>query len=500
MTGYFARHWRGELSLPVSYWINGGLLSVPVGALVPWADRLAAGQSLRAVATTGLAALAFTLLFSLWSSVGIWRSAGRHASRGGARLWSVLARIMIAIGALALLYALVTSTGPLLKEYVLIALGQDPLGKVDVRASPDGRTVVLRGMLGEGATGRVKAVLDAAPEATTLVLDSPGGRLHEAEALARLVGARQMNTYVEAQCASACTYVFLAGKDRAATPNAKIGFHRPSLAGINPVAQGEATRRMLASYRAAGLPEAFLARIAETPSHSAWYPTRDELLAAHVLTRVSLGGETAAKTMTIASREDLQRMVAAQPLFQAYEARFPGSLALLVERGWQVREAGGSDGEVGAAMRGVISAAMPTLLSTASDELLDRFVDLYVTEMSSARAVSGEACQRLLDGTLDVAGTLPAYLVEQDQAMLMAMLTAKPRPPGRLNRNEAAAVIATTMRLLPIDHARVLHDVQAYAGQPEKVCDASIYFYRLVRSLPDNHRHLAERALFQRNG
>src|SRR5206468_12093495 len=127
-----------------------------------------------------------------------------------------------------------------------------------------------------GSALEVQKILDAAPGATSLMLNSAGGRVMEAQQLARAVRIRNLNTYVEDLCASACTYVFLAGKDRAATPNARIGFHQPSFPGLDADDQRSRTQDMLEAYRAAELPEAFIQRIAKTHSEDMWYPTRDE--------------------------------------------------------------------------------------------------------------------------------------------------------------------------------------------------------------------------------
>jgi hypothetical protein len=47
-------------------------------------------------------------------------------------------------------------------------------------------------------------------------------------------------------------------------------------------------------YREAGLSDAFVARVSSTPPTEIWYPTIGELLKNGVLTRVSMGGESAA--------------------------------------------------------------------------------------------------------------------------------------------------------------------------------------------------------------
>jgi hypothetical protein len=81
------RHWRGELSLPNSYWINSVLLAgVVYGILV----------------TAGLVLL-FLPIYG-WSIVGTWRAAQTYMAqhRGTRRpVWGGLACFMVATGLLS---------------------------------------------------------------------------------------------------------------------------------------------------------------------------------------------------------------------------------------------------------------------------------------------------------------------------------------------------------------------------------------------------------------
>lgn len=287
-SNYLVRHWRGELPLPVSYWINGTLLSLVSIAVIFAVGTLEqySFASLRLVSATSLALLAGSVLSSAWSTVGIWRSAGHHVSRGGSNGWAIVARTMVVFSVFGALSHLITTVVPQMRVYGLIAIGQDPIGRYRVSVSADGRSVRVYGTLREGAAEKIIGVLDAAPAARWLVLDSNGGRLHEARVLAQAVRARELNTYVGRMCASACTYVFLAGKTRAASPYARIGFHQPSFVGLNAAGQQLITQRMLDVYREAGLPDAFIQRVGRTPPSQIWYPTPNELLDAHVVTIV----------------------------------------------------------------------------------------------------------------------------------------------------------------------------------------------------------------------
>lgn len=393
---------------------------------------------------------------------------------------------------------LFTTILPQVKEFALIASGNDPIGNIEIKVATNGQSVIVHGMLREGAAVEILKILDAAPGATSLVLNSAGGRLLEAKQLADVVQSRHLNTYVEDLCVSACTYVFLAGKDRAATPNARIGFHQPSFPGLDADAQRASTQTMLDVYRAAHLPEAFIQRIAKTPPEDMWYPTRDELIVAHVITRVSLGGEAATTGLRLHSKQELLLKWESNSLFQAIEKRFPGTTNEAVERGWAVRERGGTDGDIQNAVRSIITEIIPPLLKTADVSTLDSFVKLLISELSAAQAIRGEACAQLMVGKLDILNTLPKEIVEQDQQFLLLALaspsTTALTPPDPAQFTQAMQKASVN---LPQKYLDVVADTNAYASQPDLVCEAMIAYWGAIAALPSQERHVALRGMLQ---
>ena len=98
---YIARHWRGEMTLPRSYWINGVLIfgfgiNLFVAA-ISFAAAVALANSGAVVVLIVAASLALNIVGYIWALVGTWRSAGRYT---GPKVWSILARIAMALGVL----------------------------------------------------------------------------------------------------------------------------------------------------------------------------------------------------------------------------------------------------------------------------------------------------------------------------------------------------------------------------------------------------------------
>ena len=287
-TLWAVRHWRGEISLPVAYWVNSVLVvflvTVLAGALVRGVET--SGASLQALAATALLFLVGTLLLWAWGAVGTWRSATCHEDHGGSGGWAIAAQVMVALGAF-LTFLQVQNYAFQSLEYGALAFGGDPLGEpAAVTIGDDGTTIRIDGTLTSGTSGRFRSIAAEAPRLRTVLLDSPGGRQLEAMRISETIEQRGLATRVERECLSACTFILLAGRERTADWSARIGFHQPDFPGWTDGERRMGIREMSEDYRRSGLAERFIEQAMATPPEAMWMPRRDELAAARVLTAV----------------------------------------------------------------------------------------------------------------------------------------------------------------------------------------------------------------------
>jgi ATP-dependent protease ClpP protease subunit len=283
---YWVRHWRGQLPLARSYWVNGILVNLATVAGQVFILGLGQSRQLALVAWTFVIFVVLALALRVWSFVGIWRSAGRHAVRRGSAFWAFAARAMIAIGVFSFI-----ATAPQLwsqvREMALIASGNDPIGAPAViKVSASGQEIALDGYITSGLSKKLSQALDAAPNAHNLILNSHGGRILEALAMVDLIKARQIDTRVVENCESACTLLFLAGHERSASPLAAIGFHQPDFPGLSSEGRESLIQSNREDYRAAGMTDEFIDRVMATSPEHMWYPTGDEMTQAGVLNAV----------------------------------------------------------------------------------------------------------------------------------------------------------------------------------------------------------------------
>jgi hypothetical protein len=283
---YLRRHWAGHLPLPISYWVNGALLSALILAAVEYlTGRMAdQGGSIRGLAVVSLVYLGFSAILWIWSSVGIWRSAYWHHRRGGTHGWGIAARTALGLSLILTLFRAEDLTLQA-TELGILARGRDSIGDIArMSVSKDGSRLLVDGNLAAGAAARFESLLGRSPAVREVVLTSPGGRMLEAQRMAALVRKRALDTRVDDHCMSACTAVLLAGRTRTAPERARVGFHQPSFPGFNAYELQDAIEKIRADYLAAGVDERFVGRALATPAQSMWIPSPEELVEGGVLT------------------------------------------------------------------------------------------------------------------------------------------------------------------------------------------------------------------------
>jgi hypothetical protein len=496
--GFIGRYWRGQLPFGQMFWV-GGILTLLFQVLVVGVfGALTGWVSLRGGAALVLGMFATTLLLFAFHGVGLWRSATRRA-REAASPWPIMVKLGIVAGTLAFGFLSARHLFVPLREHAFIAVGRDRLPPIEARVTTGNSVLLLHGSFGSGSADRVRHLLDEAAAVRTVALSSTGGRLREASEIAELVRKRGLDTYVDTRCESACTFVFLAGKDRAATPNARIGFHRPSFAGIAPTGLDPATEQMLRTYRDAGIPAEFLDRVAATDPANMWYPSPRELESAGVINRVSLGGETSALGYLAAtSRQDLAAAFRSVPMMVALERHFPGTIDAAVKAAWMERTQGGVDSAVSNAARRVVANLYPKLLASANDASLDVFVDIMVEQMKAARDISTDACRLLLAGQLNISQVLSPELVQREQDWALGVLQSPrlvaraPVDPLEFERTMTDATAALDPEIL-----EVVGEPERFADHPKRQCESTIALYDRIVSLPPDDRHLLLRGMFQ---
>lgn len=286
---YVLRHWHGDLSLPMSFWVNGLVLGFLVGIginlSIAAVIRHAGDQPVPWLLALSVI-WALVALIMIWQAVGIWRAAAAYAKSGG-RFWGGAAKVAALLVIVRLVYDCAFIAAPQFVTVIEIALGDHRVGPHRIDLSADGDALAFSGGITFGVARELERVLDAAPGVRVVQLQSIGGRILEAQKISDLVRARGLTTFVPEECLSACTIVFLGGKERVLSPAGRLGFHQPAFVGITGAAQAAMVAQEEARLQRLGLSKAFAERANLITSSGMWYPTHDELVQEKVVTRIA---------------------------------------------------------------------------------------------------------------------------------------------------------------------------------------------------------------------
>lgn len=145
---YFIRHWRGDLSLTVAYWINFVLPNVLIVGVIGFLTyRTGKPKDLSLVLIVALLQIIFVALLFMWQATGVWRSAANHPKRGGRPIWALLAKAAVIVGLIIFTAAIASSSYPALRGLVKLAFIKGPscpaLNLSHVLAAPPSKRVTF---------------------------------------------------------------------------------------------------------------------------------------------------------------------------------------------------------------------------------------------------------------------------------------------------------------------------------------------------------------------
>lgn len=289
---YLLRHWRGELSLPVSYWLNGFLGYIVAVLLV-----LGIGESLDYVNNKyafliyWITTTCLLMIIICWLAVGIWRSSDKYVREKGRHFWAAVAKIMVAVGLLSTMGEVANTYMPAIKESLDSAKFHSELNW-DIRLLHEGKEIELIGGIKGGISDNLSTILSATNNVEIIHVNLfQGGYVDEATLLQTIISENNLSTYVSADCVSACTIVFLGGKKRFMKSSARLGFHAYRIPGIKDSELDYSENKKY--LRNLGIDNNFITKIFDTPSDDMWYPTVEELINANVVHDVISGDDFA---------------------------------------------------------------------------------------------------------------------------------------------------------------------------------------------------------------
>ncbi|MBR0956178.1 hypothetical protein [Bradyrhizobium japonicum] len=486
-----AKHWRGEFSLGFSYWVVGICSNLVVAVIIGLVGAFSRGT----YNPTGIF-LFYVLLWSfiaslcIWQFVGVWRSAQRRkaerAAMGKRAAWAWAAQIMVCLGAVQTVVAVVKIAIPQIAEATSIAFMDDPrIPSYSIRLLNNGSEIEISGGIKFGLSTDFEKILNASPGVRTVHLDSNGGRIGEGEKLSAIIRSRGLDTYVEANCMSACTLVFVAGRQRVMKKGAQLGFHRAAFAGSDSFDDG-AERSI---YRAAGISGPFIERALLTRHEDMWIPSGAELLSAGVVTRVSSGDEYARGGGGRFTRHDLDKALQnSASMYRALKQAQPQAYDEMLEIVTRGTSTGIAQGELTDQVRAKVAEIISKLLPLADDSVLIDFGKLVIEQYTAIGAQDGAACYRYASGQPDqnLVKLIPPHLAERELELnARIILSARKRPdPVGNDRSWEKIRAGLDLRGYTVKDLELLNGKSIGAADYTRYCDVAIALYREITSLP----------------
>jgi hypothetical protein len=492
---YVARHWRGDLSLPIAYWVNGVLGTIAIVALMTAAGATDVVKTLGPHGSGAwiLGVLCFAYAGTIWQCVGIWRSADRHVVRRGSAVWASVAKVMVALGLLGSFGQFVQQV-PLWKQGFQLATGVDTTPSSKLQVLNRATELELSGGMSFGTADALETILRAAPTIRVVHLNSVGGYIQEGLRVGKLVESYGLTTYTERECVSACLLAFLGGKERLLGIGGRLGFHQASVAGVGGDIAKSGNDEFRELFERKGIPSTFTDKAMSTPPDKMWYPSADELMQAKVVTEVVDPSKYATVGLSAwKSREDLAAELASVPIMGALRAAEPESYSEFEAIYVDGYRDGVPQSELLAKAQTLLrDKIVPKYLKIGPDRELVRYWNSQIAEMRELRDISSELCAEFLGvaekkNQLDIQRQVSQAARDEDLASLIALLDAGKKRPSAIPsegdvRSQLGIVAQKTEAKLPGAVAVVAEP--AKFKNSSRVCEASLAFYQSVLDLP----------------
>lgn len=422
---YIKKHWNGEYSLAVSFWVNLVLLGFAlrfIDVLIAQASFLTDPVS-QARAWIGYAFISLVVIYP-WQVIGVWRSAENHVERTKKKGWATAAKVMLSLGVLST-FANVSQSWPTYQSMYDLAFVKSEYSEYKIELVGDGTILHLSGGLGFGVASDVKEMIEDNPNIEGIILDSIGGRIIEGRKLSQIVLDNELDTYSIEGCYSACGTVFVSGKERYLARGANLGFHQYNAGefeGSIPIDMATEQEFDLAIYRQKGISESFLKRLFRTDKDDMWYPTIPELMEAGVVHGVVEPSTLNPVVYTSAGESDIAKVVDEIPGFSVIKKYEPELYGKLIDEMKRSFDSGASIIEVQQKLGEYVQTVSVGALPKTSDEAILHFTRETVGVLKRLRDARPLNCMKYLLPEKFGALEITKYLSQEEMTPMLEAL------------------------------------------------------------------------------
>lgn len=291
---YIQRHWRGELSLAKSFWVNCVLLDIIMGVTE---DVITTSFDTNGIILLRIKTAIFLtklLMIYPWQVVGLWRACIAYIKKYNRRFWAHTVQALILLSFVITIPSFVWWF-PATRQAFHYAFLMDTADYYILKIEHEGSILSFDGEIILGVSNEFERMLKNNPQIEGVILTTPGGISEEGFRLAEVISRYKLNTYVTRDCLSAGTLGFIAGKQRYVTKLAILGFHQSDFRGDEKVLWGNVPEWLFTEkykeiaenkkilFLSQGVKEEFIEHMNSVSHEDIWYPSHKELLEAGVI-------------------------------------------------------------------------------------------------------------------------------------------------------------------------------------------------------------------------
>ena len=486
---YILKHWRGELSLATSFWVNVFLTKIGIRIFEMWLTEASPIENpvLASQFTITFRFLALAIVYP-WQIIGLWRSANRHVEETKKRFWPGTVKVLVVLGLLGTLGNL-SASWPVYKDLYHIGFGKDEYGDYRVELIDDGSIIHLKGGLGFGISKEVKRLIDANPNVKGIILDSTGGRIYEGRELSKLILINGLDTYTLKGCYSACGTAFISGNKRYLANGANLAFHQYNLGAksLQPyVDMPSEQQKDLMIYERRGISQDFIDRIFTASQDDLWYPTIDEMIVAgviHGIVNPSTLKPIQYGSFNSSELEDALRNIPAFQMIKKYE---PNTYRQIVNDMLAQMKKGASILEIKQAIDDYVQVIGSKSLSKTSDDALIAFVRETINVLRILEKKEPILCMKNLFpeqyGSLEITNYLSNEEMMPMMDALSLVIVDSYDSPNNTKIDTAAAEELMSRIVVELGDDAGYLEAQGLRNREEysKACKAVISFYELI--------------------
>lgn len=502
---YLLKHWRGQLSLGQSFWMNYFLVALIVNVV----SSVASSGSGHPVTLARLTFyfLAASSLLLIWQAVGVWRSAQQFARQATESNESQsLARLAQAVVIFAVCFRASIFAGMHgnYNELYQIGFTKDPLASYRITLVDNNSKILIDGGLGFGAFDEFKKLATENSGISGVILNSNGGRIIEGRLIAELVEEWRLDTYVENSCFSACTHIFAAGDKRKITASASIGFHKYSASFTNLISSDDLItmeRKDREYFKRRGIEATFVDNMYSEAHENLWLPSHQELIASKLVHEVVPPSEIRSDASGT-DKSFVETTIVTRELADAIKKFDTDAYRTMIAKVENARQNGTSLIDLQVLVDQHVTAIGMRVMPKASDDALIDWSRALIDILSHAKKVSPKKCLQVIlpevYGGTNAASFTPAHVLNRSQKamgniILSSMSDDVPAVDPLAGQTDIEAVVAQMGELasyLAGENINTEEDMALY-------CDSIIALYQHTTGLETAAAGNLLRFLFQ---